>query len=413
MLGNRRVVVTGLGAVTPVGATVDSAWQAIVSGKSGIKPIKHFSTENFPIKISGTADSFDVEQYFEKKEARKMDPFMQMGIASAEQAVCDAGLNASDLDPYRIGVAVGSGIGGISTITHNYDLLTKGGARKVSPFFIPAAIINLVAGHISIRLNFKGPNISVATACTTGTHNIGLGARAIAYGDADAMIVGGAECANDPLSIAGFASCRALSKRNDSPEQASRPWDRDRDGFVLGEGAGVLVLEEYEQAKARGARIYAELKGFGMSGDAYHMTAPDETGHGAARAMQAALKDADIPLEQIGYINAHGTSTPAGDMIEVTAVKTVFGNAYKKLAMSSTKSMTGHLLGAAGAIEAIFTIKALNDQIAPPTINLDNPSEGCDLNLVPHEAQKLSTYCAMSNSFGFGGTNGTLIFSSI
>ena len=413
-MSKRRVVVTGLGMLTPVGNSVEQSWEAVQAGKSGISNIEHFDTEKFPVKFAGLVKDFNVEDYMTRKDARKMDTFIQYGVAAAEQAFQDAGLVVNDDNAERIGVAIGSGIGGITTIETNVNNMEKGGARKISPFFVPATIINMISGHFSINKGLKGPNIAVTTACTTGTHSIGLAARMIQYGDADVMIAGGAEKASSQLGMGGFAAARALSTRNDSPETASRPWDEDRDGFVLGDGAGVLVLEEYEHAKARGAKIYAEFSGFGMSGDAHHMTTPPADGAGAALSMKNAIKDAKVDAADIQYINAHGTSTPSGDIAETNAVKSLWGDASSKVMMSSTKSMTGHLLGAAGAIEAIFTILAIRDQVAPPTINLANPSEGCDLDYVSEGKGRPSHIeYALSNSFGFGGTNGTLIFKSI
>ncbi|CDZ79270.1 3-oxoacyl-[acyl-carrier-protein] synthase 2 [Legionella massiliensis] len=409
----RRVVVTGMGMVSPVGLNVEQSWQNILAGKSGVGMVEDFDTTDYSTKIWAKVKNFNIEDYVPLKEARKMDPFTQYGMAAAEEAIADSGLVIDEKLSTRTGVAVGAGIGGIQTITANQDKLVAGGPRKVSPFFIPAGIINMVAGQISIKHNLKGPNISVVTACTTGTHNIGLAGRMIAYGDADVMVCGGSEMTTTPLCLAGFSAVRSLSKRNDEPEKASRPWDKDRDGFVMGEGAGILVLEEYEHAKARGAKIYAELVGFGMSGDAYHITAPDEDADGASRSMKAAIDDAGIEPSQVDYINAHGTSTYLNDMNETKAVKRVFKEHAYELAMSSTKSMTGHLLGAAGAVEAIFSVLAIKDQIAPPTINLDNPDEGCDLNYVPHEPQKRRIDYALSNSLGFGGTNGSLLFKRV
>jgi len=413
-VSKRRVVVTGLGMLSPVGNTVEQSWKAIQAGQSGISNIEHFDTEKFSTKFAGLIKDFDVEEYMPKKEARKMDLFIQYGVAAAEQAITDSGLVINDDNAERIGVAIGSGIGGLGIIEANRDNMNKSGPRKISPFFVPASIINMISGHVSINKGLKGPNIAVTTACTTGTHSIGLGARMIQYGDADVMVVGGAEKASTELGMGGFGAARALSTRNDSPETASRPWDESRDGFVLGDGAGVLVIEEYEHAKARGAKIYAEFVGFGMSGDAYHMTSPPESGAGAALAMKNAIKDAGIKASEIQYINAHGTSTPAGDIAETQAVKSIWGDDAKSVMMSSTKSMTGHLLGAAGAIEAVFSVLALKDQVAPPTINLENPSEGCDLDYVTDgKARPSDIEYALSNSFGFGGTNGTLIFKRI
>lgn len=413
-MSNRRVVVTGLGMLSPVGNTVEQSWQAIKTGQSGISNIEHFDTEKFSTKFAGLIKDFNVEEYMPKKEARKMDLFIQYGVAAADQALKDSGLVITEENAERIGVAIGSGIGGLGIIEQNKDNFAKSGPRKISPFFVPATIINMISGHVSINNGLKGPNIAVTTACTTGTHSIGLGGRMIQYGDADVMLVGGAEKASTEMGMGGFGAARALSTRNDSPETASRPWDESRDGFVLGDGAGVLVLEEYEHAKARGAKIYAELVGFGMSADAYHMTSPPESGAGAALAMKNAIKDAGITATDIQYINAHGTSTPAGDIAETQAVKSIWGDAAKSVMMSSTKSMTGHLLGAAGAIEAIFSVLAIQDQVAPPTINLKNPSEGCDLDYVAQDhARPANIEYALSNSFGFGGTNGTLIFKRI
>lgn len=412
-MSKRRVVVTGMGMVTPVGLNVEQTWQGILAGKSGVGMVEGFDTTDYSTKIWAKVKNFNIENYVSQKEARKMDLFTQYGVAAADEAIIDSGLVIDDELALRAGVAVGAGIGGIETITNNQEKLMSGGPRRVSPFFIPAGIINMVAGQISIKHKLKGPNISVVTACTTGTHNIGLAARMIAYGDADVMVSGGSEMTTTPLCLAGFSAVRSLSKRNDDPERASRPWDKDRDGFVMGEGAGVLVLEEFEHAKARGAKIYAELIGFGMSGDAYHITAPDENADGASRSMAAAIKDAGIEPSSIDYINAHGTSTYLNDKNETIAVKRVFGDHAYKLAISSTKSMTGHLLGAAGAVEAIFSILAIADQVVPPTINLYNADEGCDLNYVPHETQSRNVNYVLSNSLGFGGTNGTLVFKKV
>jgi len=408
-LSKQRVVVTGLGMITPLGLTVDETWSAILAGKSGISAIEHFDASNSACRISGSVKNFDPTQYMSEKDARKRDFFIQYGIAAGVQAITDSGIEVTETNAHRIGVAIGSGIGGLPMIEKYHSVLLESGPRKISPFFIPGVIINMIAGNLSIMYGMRGPNIATVTACTTGTHNIGLAARTIAYGDADVMVAGGSEMASTPLGVSGFAAMRALSTRNDEPEKASRPWDTDRDGFVLGDGAGVLVLESYEHAKARGAKIYAELIGFGMSADASHITAPHPEGLGAALAMDSALKDANVAPTDVQYINAHGTST-MGDVLEVLAIKRSFGEHAYKLAVSSTKSMTGHLLGAAGSVEAIFSILAIRDQIAPPTINLDNPSEGCDLNFVPHKAQKMCISIALSNSFGFGGTNGSLLF---
>jgi 3-oxoacyl-[acyl-carrier-protein] synthase II len=409
-VSKRRVVVTGMGMLSPVGNNVKTAWDNILAGKSGIGPIEHFDVSEFAVRFGGSVRDFDVSTIMSSKDARKMDPFIHYGIAAAIEAVEDSGLEVTGANAERIGVAIGSGIGGLGTIEKNYEAYEKGGPRKFSPFLIPASIINMISGNLSIRYGFKGPNIALVTACATATHSIGDAARLIEYGDADVMIAGGAEMATCPSGLGGFAAARALSTRNDDPQTASRPWDKDRDGFVLSDGAGVVVLEEYEQAKARGATIYAEIIGYGMSGDAYHMTSPSEGGEGAARCMNAAMKNAGINPEQVNYINAHGTSTPAGDAAEVSAAKRSFGDHAYKLAMSSTKSMTGHLLGAAGGIEAIFTCLAIRDQVAPPTINNFNPSDDCDLDFVPGEARQMQIDVALSNSFGFGGTNGTLVF---
>ena len=409
----RRVVVTGMGMVSPVGLNVHDSWQNILAGVSGVSTVEDFDTTDYSTKIWAKVKNLNIENHVPLKDARKMDLFTQFGIVASDEAMKDSGLVMDEALSRRTGVAVGAGIGGIQTITNNQEKLMAGGPRRVSPFFIPSGIINMVAGQISIKHHLKGPNISVVTACTTGTHNIGLSARIIEYGDADIMVCGGSEMTTTPLCLAGFSAVRSLSKRNDEPTKASRPWDRDRDGFVMGEGAGIIVLEEYEHAKARGAKIYAELVGFGMSGDAYHITAPDEDGDGAARCLEAAIKDAGIDAKQIDYFNAHGTSTELNDITETKAIKHVFKEHAYDLAVSSTKSMTGHLLGAAGAIEAIFSILAIRDQIAPPTINLDNPDEGCDLNYVPHTPQKRNIEYSLSNSLGFGGTNGCLIFKRI
>lgn len=409
----RRVVVTGMGMVTPLGLTLKESWQNILAGRSGVGLVEDFDVTDYSTKIWAKVKNFDSEAIMSSKDARKMDKFIHFAMGAAKEALDDSGLVFNESLALRTGVAVGAGIGGLETISMNQDRLVAGGPRKVSPFFIPGGIINMAAGQISILYGLKGPNISVVTACTTGTHNIGFAARMIAYGDADVMVCGGAEMCSTPLCLAGFAAVRSLSKRNDEPEKASRPFDRDRDGFVVGEGAGILVLEDYERAKARGAVIHAELVGFGMSADAYHITAPDEDALGASRAMQEALKDAKISGESIDYINAHGTSTLLNDKNETKAVKHVFGQHAYTLCVSSTKSMTGHLLGAAGSVEAIFTILAIKQQIAPPTINLDNPDEDCDLNYVAHKPQDRLIKYGMSNSLGFGGTNGTLIFKQI
>lgn len=397
--------------VSPLGNTVDETWSAILAGTSGAAPIERFDASAFSTRFAATVKNFDPTPYMPAKDARKMDVFLQYGMAAGIQAVEDSGLEVSDEEAPRVGACIGSGMGGLSEIENVSLLIQEKGPRRVSPFFVPGAIINMVSGNLSIKYNMRGPNLATTTACTTGTHAIGMGLRTIQYGDADVMVCGGAEMATTRVGLGGFCAARALSTRNDDPQAASRPWDRDRDGFVLGEGAGVLVLEEYEHAKARGAKIYGELTGFGMSGDAYHMTSPPENGAGAAQSMENALRDAGLDGSGVQYINAHGTSTPLGDKAEIQAVHSVFGAATGNLAVSSTKSMTGHLLGAAGAIEAVFSVLALRDQIAPPTINLDNPDEACDgINLVPLQAQEMAIDAVLSNSFGFGGTNGSLIF---
>ncbi len=407
---SRRVVVTGLGMLTALGSSVEKTWAGILAGQSGIRPIDHFDASAFSTQFAGTITDFVVEDYLPAKEARRVDEFIQYGLAAGQQALLDSGLVITELNADRVGVAVGSGIGGLTTIEDGHRSLLEGGPRKISPFFVPGSIINMAAGLLSIRHGLKGPNFSVTTACTTATHCIGLAARLIASGDADAMLAGGTEKASTPLGLGGFGAARALSTRNSDPTLASRPFDKDRDGFVLGDGAGVLMLEEYEHALARGARIYAELIGFGMSGDAFHMTAPPENGAGAASAMANALRNADIRPDEVDYINAHGTSTPAGDVAESQAILQVFGAHADKLAVSSTKSMVGHLLGAAGGVEAIFSVLALRDQIAPPTINLDHPDPACTLDYVPHKARAMKMNVVLSNSFGFGGTNGSLLF---
>jgi len=409
-MSERRVVVTGLGLVSPVGLDVASGWENILAGKSGIQPITHFEIEPFSVRFGGPIYGFDVEQYIPKKEARKMDAFIHYGIAAGTQAIRDSGIEITEANAKRIGVAIGSGIGGVTGIENGYGAYLSGGPRKISPFFVPANIINMVAGNLSIMYGLKGPNISIVSACSTGAHNIGDAMRMIQYGTVDMMVAGGAEMATSPTGLGGFAAARALSTRNDDPQAASRPWDRDRDGFVLSDGAGVVMLEELEHAKARGARIYAELAGSAMNSDAYHMTSPSPNGEGAADCMRLALADAGLNMDQVQYINAHGTSTPAGDVAETMAVKAAFGDHAYKLAVSSTKSMTGHMLGAAGGAEALFTILAIRDQVMPPTINLDNPDEQCDLDYVPHTAREAKIDVAISNSFGFGGTNGTLVF---
>lgn len=409
-LSNRRVVVTGLGIVSPVGNNLKQAWDSIIAGKSGVIAIDKFDTTDFSAKIAATVKDFDATSVIPAKELKKMDTFIHYGLFAADEALKDSGLEITEANAERVGVAIGSGIGGLPMIEVNNEKLNSGGPRKISPFFVPGSIINMISGNFSIRYGAKGPNIAIVTACSTGTHSIGESARIIAYGDADVMFAGGAEMASSPLGIAGFAAARALSTRNDDPAAASRPWDKDRDGFVLGDGAGVLVLEEYEHAKARGAKIYAEVAGFGYNSDAYHMTMPVQDGSGAGKCMKLAMKDAGINAEDIDYVNAHGTSTPAGDVAETNAVKNALGGHAYKVAVSSTKSMTGHLLGAAGGIEAVFSVMAIKDQVAPPTINLENPGEGCDLDYVPNVARQMKIDYALSNSFGFGGTNGTLIF---
>ncbi|WP_370978838.1 beta-ketoacyl-ACP synthase II [Agaribacterium sp. ZY112] len=407
----RRVVVTGLGMVTSVGHDVKSTWDAILNGVSGVRPITHFDASKFATQISASVQDFDCSPYIDPKEARKLDTFIQYGMSAGVQAVEDSGIQVTDENAARIGCIIGSGIGGLGNIEETSITINEKGPRRVSPFFVPGAIINMISGNLSIRYGFQGINLAISTACTTGTHCVGMAAREILYGAADVMVAGGAEMATTRVGVGGFGAARALSKRNDEPEKASRPWDKDRDGFVLGDGAGVLVLEEYEHAKARGAKIYAELSGFGTSGDAYHITLP--SGKGAQLSMQNALNDAGIDASAVNYINAHGTSTPAGDKGESDAVKGVFAAHSTNLAVSSTKSMIGHLLGAAGAVEAIFSVLAVQDQVAPPTINLDNPEEGCDLNYVPHTAQEMKIDVALSNSFGFGGTNGSLVFKRV
>ncbi len=405
----RRVVVTGLGMLSPIGNTVADSWNNAIAGMSGAAPIETFDTSEHSVKFSASVKNFDVTQYMDKKEARRVDQFIQYGMASAVQAIADAELTASPGDADRIGVAIGSGIGGILTIEDTHSTLVNSGPRRVSPFFVPASVINMISGIVSIRYGFKGPNLAIVTACTTGTHNIGMSFRMIQWGEADVMVAGGAEMATSPVTVAAFASMKALSSRNDAPKLASRPWDRDRDGFVLGDGAGAMVLEEYERAKARGAKIYAEVIGFGMSGDAHHITAPPDDGAGGAAAMRNAIRDAGCEAADIQYINAHGTSTPQGDVAETKGIKSVFGQ-DTRVAVHSSKSMIGHLLGAAGAVEAIFTVLAIKHQKSPPTINLENPSEGCDLDYVPNVARDMQIDAALTNSFGFGGTNGSLIF---
>ncbi len=409
-MSKRRVVVTGAGIVSPVGNELEVAWRNVVEGHSGIGPITEFDVSDFSTRFGGCVRDFDAAQYLPAKELRKIDPFMHYGIAAAEQAVVGAGLGDAGYASERIGVALGSGIGGIGTIEGNYARYAEGGPRKISPFFVPGSIINMISGYVSIMHGFRGPNIALVTACTTSTHCIGMAARIIAYGDADAMVAGGAEYATTPLGLGGFCSARALSTRNDEPERASRPWDQERDGFVLSNGGAALVLEEFEAAKRRGATIFAELAGFGMSGDAHHITAPPEDGEGARLCMVAALRDAGLNPDDVDYINAHGTSTQLGDVAETQAIKAAFGDHARQLAVSSTKSTTGHLLGAAGAVEAVFSVLAIRDQVLPPTINLENPDPVCDLDYVPNEARRTDVRAVVSNSFGFGGTNGSLVF---
>lgn len=406
----QRVVVTGIGLVTPLGTNVADSWQGILSGQSGVRAIEHFDVSNAPVKFASMVQGFDATDYMSAKEARKVDTFIQYGIAASLQALEDSGLTIDEQNAKRVGIAVGSGIGGLPVIQKNYDAYLNGGVRKVSPFFVPAAIVNMISGNLGVMLGAKGPNIAVTTACTTGLHNIGEAYRMIAMGDADAMIAGGAEMSTCEMGLSGFCAARALSTRNDAPQQASRPWDKDRDGFVLGEGAGVVMLESLASATARGAKIYGELIGYGLSCDAFHITAPPATGEGAALAMENAIKSANIDPTTVDYVNAHGTSTKVGDLAETNAIKQAFGEHAYQLAVSSTKSMIGHLLGAAGSVEAIFCLLAIRDQIAPPTINLDNPEEGCDLDYIPHKARHMPINVALTNSFGFGGTNGSLIF---
>jgi len=409
----RRVVITGMGMLSPLGNDVSSSWNNMLEGKSGASFIEHFDTTNYGTKFAAMVKGLDTSEFIPRKEQKKMDLFIQYGVIAAQQAIKDSGIDITDENSHRIGAAIGSGIGGLGLIEENHAKMVKSGPRKLSPFFVPSTIINMISGQLSIMYGLKGPNISITTACTSGVHNIGHAARMIAYGDADVMVAGGAEKASTELGIGGFGAARALSTRNDDPTKASRPWDKDRDGFLLGDGAGMMVVEEYEHAKARGAKIYAELVGFGMSGDAHHMTSPPEDGDGAARSMENAIRDAKINPEQVGYINAHGTSTPAGDKAESQAVKRVFGHSAGNVMVSSSKSMIGHLLGAAGAVESIVTVMSLLEQKVTPTINLDNPDDGCDLDYVPHTARDAKLDYALCNSFGFGGTNGTLIFKKI
>ncbi|MEE9338879.1 MAG: beta-ketoacyl-ACP synthase II [Methylococcaceae bacterium] len=410
-MSKRRVVITGLGAVTPLANNAVDTWNGIVNGRSGISSIDSFDVSPFATRFGGVIRNFDISEYIPAKDAKRMDGFIHYGIAAGCQAIDDSGIEVTEENAERIGVAIGAGIGGITGIEKCYATYKESGPRRISPFFVPGNIINMIAGNLSIKYGLKGPNFSIVTACSTGTHNIGDASRLIKYGDADVMLAGGAECCTtSPTALGGFASARALSRRNDNPQQASRPWDKDRDGFVLSDGSGVVVLEELEHAKARGAKIYAEVVGYGMSGDAYHMTMPSEGGEGAARCMKNALRDAKVNPDQVDYINAHGTSTPAGDIGETQALKAALGDHAYKVAISSTKSMIGHLLGAAGGIEAVLSALALKNQIAPPTINLDSPDPDCDLDYVPNTARQMKIELAISNSFGFGGTNGTLVF---
>ena len=409
-MSNRRVVVTGMGIISPVGNDLESAWRQVVAGVTGIGPITDFDVSQFSTRFGGSIRNFDASQYVPAKDLKKMDPFIHFGIAAAAQAVEHAGLGASGYSLDRVGVAMGSGIGGIGTIEANHERLQEGGPRKLSPFFVPASIINMISGHVSIQYGYRGPNIALVSACSTATHSIGMAARLISHGDADVMLAGGAEHGITPMGLGGFCAARALSQRNDDPAGASRPWDKERDGFVLSDGAACLVLEDFEGARKRGAQIFAEVVGFGMSADAYHMTAPPENGEGAQACMLAALRDAGLNADQISYVNAHGTSTPLGDVAETRAIKGVFGNHAARLAVSSTKSTTGHLLGAAGAVEAVFSILAIRDQVAPPTINLHTADPECNLDYVPNTARAMPIESVLSNSFGFGGTNGSLIF---
>ena len=409
-MSKRRVVVTGLGIISPVGNDIATAWKNVVEGRSGIGPITHFDVSAFATRIAGEVRDFDPTRWIAPKEVKKMDLFIQYGLAASLEAVKDAGLEVTEANADRCGAALGAGIGGLGGIEKTTEAYLNGGPRKISPFFVPSTIINMLPGHLAIMLGMKGPNLSAVSACTTATHNIGLAMRLIQYGDADVMVAGGAECSTTPTAIGGFIAARALSSSNDDPARTSRPWDKDRDGFVLSDGAGVLVLEEYGHAKARGARIYAELAGFGMSDDAFHMTAPPEDGSGAAASMRNAVRDAGVGVDTVDYVNAHATSTPLGDVAETRAIRSCFGAHADRLMVSSTKSVTGHLLGAAGGVEAIFSVLALHEGVIPPTINLDAPGEGCDLDYVPHTARRKAITTAVSNSFGFGGTNGTLLF---
>lgn len=409
----RRVVVTGLGIVSPLGNDLASSWDGIVNGRSGIGPITHFDASAFTTRIAGEVRNFDITQWVNPKDAKKMEEFIHYGVAASLMAIQDAGITVDESNAERIGALIGSGIGGLLGIEEQTIKYNEGGPRKVSPFYVPSTIINMLPGQVSLLTGIKGPNFSAVSACATANHSIGMAMRMIQYGDADVMVAGGAERGSSPTSVAGFCSMKAMSTRNDEPAKASRPWDKDRDGFVLGDGAGILILEEYERAKARGARIYCELAGFGASSDAFHMTAPSENGEGPARCMVAAMKDAGINAEDVGYLNAHGTSTPLGDLAETLAIKRALGDHAYKTMVSSTKSMTGHLLGAAGGVEAIFSVLALHHGIIPPTINLDEAGEGCDLDYVPHTARQVQVDVAMSNGFGFGGTNGTLVFKRV
>lgn len=409
-MDNRRVVITGVGAVTALGLDTNSTWHGVTNGENGVRAIDHFDASAFATRFSASLNGFTTDGYLASRDAKRMDSFIQYGMVAGIQAMRDSGLEITEQNQDRVGCNVGAGIGGIGLIEKMSLTLDQSGPRKISPFFVPGSIINMVAGNLSIEFNLRGPNLAMVTACTTGTHSIGLGARLIAAGDADAMLVGGAEMGTTPVGLGGFAAARALSTRNEEPHKASRPWDKDRDGFVLGDGAGVMLIESLDSAMARGANIYAEVVGFGMSGDAYHMTSPPEDGRGAALSMQNALLNAGMNPHEVDYINAHGTSTLPGDLAETLAIKSVYGDHAKDLAVSSTKSMIGHLLGAAGAVEAIFSVLAIRDRVAPPTINLENPQEGCDLNYVAGVAQERDINVTMSNSFGFGGTNGTLVF---
>ena len=412
-MSKRRVVITGLGLLSPVGNEVEDSWENLLSGMNPVKPIKYFDVTDYKTNFAASLPSFNAEKYLDKKEIRRLDPFIQYGVVAAKKCILDSGIEDNPINLERIGVSIGSGIGGLGTIEYNANILAKSGTRKISPFFVPGSIINMASGYVSIKFGFKGPNISIASACSSASHSIGYSFRSIAYGDADLMLTGGAEMGITPLSLAGFIASKALSTRNESPQTASRPWDKDRDGFVIGEGAGCLMLEELEHAKSRRAKIYAEIIGFGMSADAFHMTSPPESAEGATSAMKNALNDAEVNPSDIEYINAHGTSTQIGDLTETSAIRKVFGEDTSNYIVSSTKSMTGHLLGAAGAIEAIYCILAIRDNVVPPTINLSNPGEGCDLNYSPNNASEINVSKSISNSFGFGGTNATLVFSEL